>query len=204
MQKRLNIVGVILGAGKSSRMGSDNKLLAEINGKPMILRVVEAANGSKINKTFLVTGHQRELIQTATQAEDIQFVHNPNFSEGLSSSIKSVSHLLNSDVDGVIVCLGDMPGITSAHINTLINTFEDNSNRHIFIPIFNGKRGNPVLWSNKYFSLLSSLKGDTGARPIFESHSDDILEVEINDDAIHTDLDTPTALNLYRSKFLNK
>ena len=80
MQKRLNIFGVILGAGKSSRMGSDNKLLADINGKPMILRVLEAANGSKINKTFLVTGHQRELIQTATQAEDIQFVHNPNFS----------------------------------------------------------------------------------------------------------------------------
>ena len=204
MQKRLNIVGVILGAGKSSRMGSENKLLADINGKPMILRVVEAANGSKIDKTFLVTGHQRELIQTATKAENIQFVHNPNFSEGLSSSIKSVKHQLNSDVDGVIVCLGDMPGITSAHINTLINTFEDNSNRHIFIPILNGKRGNPVLWSNKYFSLLCSLTGDMGARAIFESHSNDILEVEINDDAIHTDLDTPTALKLYRSKSLDK
>jgi len=204
MQKSLNILGVILGAGKSSRMGSENKLLADINGKPMILRVLEAANESKINKTIIVTGYQRELIQTATGAVDIQCVHNPNFSEGLSSSIKSVKRLLNPDVDGVIICLGDMPGITSDHINALINTFEGDMNRHIFIPIFNGKRGNPVLWGQKYFSLLCNLTGDKGARELFESHSDDILEVEINDDAIHTDLDTPTALKQYRSKSLDK
>ena len=201
MSDSSNIVGIILGAGRSRRMGLENKLVAEINGKPMIVHAIEAVKNSRVNKTILVTGHQREIVEKAVQGIEIEIIYNPNFKEGLSSSIKSIGHELSKDVDAGIVCLGDMPSITSTHINSLIKAFKNNPNRQIVVPIYDGRRGTPVLWGKKHFSLLVNLTGDQGAKALFQKNENNITEVQIEDNAIHTDLDTPEALERYRSNF---
>ena len=201
MSESLNIVGIILGAGRSRRMGLENKLVAEINGKPMIVHAIESVKNSRVNKTILVTGYQREIVERAVQGIEIEIIYNPNFTEGLSSSIKSIGHKLTKNVDAVILCLGDMPGITSTHINSLIKAFKNNPNRQIVIPTYNGRRGNPVLWGKKHFPLLVNLSGDRGAKVLFQNNENNITEVQIEDEAILTDLDTPEALEKYRSNF---
>ena len=201
MSESLNIVGIILGAGRSRRMGLENKLVAEINGKPMIVHAIESVKNSRVNKTTLVTGYQREIVERAVQGIEIEIIYNPNFTEGLSSSIKSIGHKLTKNVDAVILCLGDMPGITSTHINSLIKAFKNNPNRQIVIPTYNGRRGNPVLWGKKHFPLLVNLSGDRGAKVLFQNNENNITEVQIEDEAILTDLDTPDALEKYRSNF---
>ena len=201
MSESLNIVGIILGAGRSRRMGLENKLVAEINGKPMIVHAIESVKNSRVNKTTLVTGYQREIVERAVQGIEIEIIYNPNFTEGLSSSIKSIGHKLTKNVDAVILCLGDMPGITSTHINSLIKAFKNNPNRQIVIPTYKGRRGNPVLWGKKHFPLLVNLSGDRGAKVLFQNNENNITEVQIEDEAILTDLDTPEALEKYRSNF---
>ena len=201
MSESLNIVGIILGAGRSRRMGLENKLVAEINGKPMIVHAIESVKNSRVNKTILVTGYQREIVERAVQGIEIEIIYNPNFTEGLSSSIKSIGHKLTKNVDAVILCLGDMPGITSTHINSLLKAFKNNPNRQIVIPTYKGRRGNPVLWGKKHFPLLFNLSGDQGAKVLFQNNENNITEVQIEDEAILTDLDTPDALEKYRSNF---
>lgn len=201
MSESLNIVGIILGAGRSRRMGLENKLVAEINGKPMIVHAIESVKNSRVNKTTLVTGYQREIVERAVQGIEIEIIYNPNFTEGLSSSIKSIGHKLTKNVDAVILCLGDMPGITSTHINSLLKAFKNNPNRQIVIPTYKGRRGNPVLWGKKHFPLLVNLSGDRGAKVLFQNNENNITEVQIEDEAILTDLDTPDALEKYRSNF---
>jgi len=189
-----NIVAIILGAGQSRRMGSVNKLLAEIEGVPMISHVVSAAQASKADRILVVTGHEQDRLKAALNDFDVEFVYNPDYAEGLSTSLSTAMRALGDDIDAAVVCLGDMPGITPEHINALIDAFDPDAGRQICIPTFNGKWGNPVLWDQRFFSAMQSVSGDVGARHLIGEHQDVLYEVPIEDNAILTDLDTPAAL----------
>jgi molybdenum cofactor cytidylyltransferase len=189
-----NITAIILGAGQSRRMGEVNKLLAEIDDKPMILHVIEAAQASKANSILVVTGHEQEKLQSALSHIDLKFVHNPDYAEGLSTSLSAAMSVLEDDVDAAVVCLGDMPNITAEHINGLIDAFDPEASRQICVPTFNGKWGNPVLWDQRFFSAMQNVSGDVGARHLIGEHQDVLYEVSLEDNAVLTDLDTPAAL----------
>ncbi len=189
-----NIVAIILGAGQSRRMGSVNKLLAEIDGKPMISHVVSAAKESKVDRILVVSGHEQERLQSALSNYDVDFVHNPDYAEGLSTSLSCAMGALDDDIDAAVICLGDMPGISAEYINALINAFNPDTGRQICVPTFNGKWGNPVLWDQRFFSTMQNVSGDVGARHLIGEHQDVLYEVPIEDNAVLTDLDTPAAL----------
>ncbi|HLI11915.1 MAG TPA: molybdopterin-binding/glycosyltransferase family 2 protein [Alphaproteobacteria bacterium] len=194
MPREPKIAALILAAGLSRRMGRANKLLAEIEGAPMVARVADAALGSRAQIVLVVTGHEAERVRGALPNEKLHFIHNPDYQEGLASSVRAGLSALPADVDGVLVCLGDMPRIRSNHLNQIISAFNPLEGRAICVPTFKGKRGNPVLLSRRFFPEMQRMKGDTGARQLIGQHHDLVAEVEMKDDAVLVDVDSPDKL----------
>ncbi len=128
----------------------------------------------------------------------VERVRNPEFAGGLSTSLKRGIAALPSDLDGVIVCLGDMPLISGRHLDRLIAAFNPLEGRAIIVPTRRGKRGNPVLWSRRFFAEMADLAGDVGAKHLIGEHAELVAEVEMGDDAVLVDIDTPEALEALR------
>ena len=188
------IAGVVLAAGQSRRMGRANKLVAEIDGTAMVARVVDAVLASQARPVIVVTGHQRQAVEAALADRDVGFVHNPDYAAGLSGSLKAGIAALGPEIDGALVCLGDMPRIGSNHLDKLIAAFNPAEGRAICLPTGDGKRGNPVLWGRQFFAEIADIAGDVGARHMIGEYAELVREVAIDDDAIFIDIDTPEAL----------
>ncbi len=189
---------VVLAAGQSRRMGRTNKLLAKIDGVPMVARAVDAALSSQAHPVVVVTGHQREAVEAALEGREIVFAHNPRFAEGLSASLNVGIAALPGDVDGVLVCLADMPGVRWQHLDRLIAAFNPAEGRAICVPTCHGKRGNPVLFAARFFPEMRNLAGDVGAKHLIGAYGDEVCEVAIDDEAVFIDIDTVAALKASR------
>jgi molybdenum cofactor cytidylyltransferase len=189
-----HVGALVLAAGQSRRMGTLNKLLIEIDGVPMVRRVVEMLRQSKVDPIVVVTGHEHERIAAALKDLGVTLAHNPEFAQGLSTSLKAGIAALSGDVDGALVCLGDMPRVTAAEVDRLIGAFNPVEGRGIVVPTLNGKRGNPVLWSKRFFPEMSQVAGDVGARHLIGAYPEMVAEVEMAGDGVLTDIDTPQAL----------
>lgn len=194
------VAALILAAGKSSRMGAANKLTLQIGGKPMVAHAVDAALASAASPVIVVTGHGDHDVRAALADRPVRFVHNPDYAEGLSTSLRAGAAALPHDIDAVAVCLGDMPDIEATHIDRLIAAFDPDEGRTICVPTFAGKRGNPVLWGARYLPEMRDLKGDIGAKHLIGEHEDAVCEVPMPDDAPLEDIDTPEALERRRRK----
>jgi len=185
---------LVLAAGRSTRMGGPNKLLAEIGGKPLVRFVAEQALASRATPVIVVTGHERAKVEAALAGLRVKFVHNPDFAAGLSTSLKAGLAVLPPEVDGAIVCLGDMPQVTAALIDRMVEAFDPARGALVVVPTIEGKRGNPVVWSRRFFPDLMALEGDVGARHLIATYADAVAEVPVEDSAALTDVDTPDAL----------
>ncbi len=107
---------------------------------------------------------------------------------------------LASDLDGVLVCLGDMPLISGRHLDRLIAVFNPLEGRAIIVPTRRGKRGNPVLWARRFFPEMADLAGDIGAKHLIGEYAELVCEVEMDGDGVLVDVDTPDALAALRAK----
>jgi molybdenum cofactor cytidylyltransferase len=199
-EKGRAIAGVVLAAGRSSRMGGPNKLLAEIGGKPLVRIVVDAVLASRARPVVVVTGHQRDRVEAVLAGLPVKFVHNPHFADGLGTSLKAGIAALPAEVDGAIVCLGDMPQVDAALIDRLIGAFDPNHGALVVLPTIDGKRGNPVVWSRRFFPDLMAVEGDVGARYLIGRYTEAIAEVPLTGTAALTDVDTPEALEAVRAE----
>ncbi len=188
------IAGLVLAAGQSRRMGTLNKLLIGIDGKPMVRHVAEAVAASQASPLVVVTGHERDKVEAALAGLPARFVHNPDYAQGLSTSVKCGLAALPEEVDGAVVCLGDMPMVAAAAIDRLIAAFNPVEGRVLCVPTRRGKRGNPVLLGKRLFAELAAVSGDVGARSLIAGHPELVAEVEMESDAVLTDIDTPQAL----------
>ncbi len=189
-----NVAAIILAAGRSTRMGGPNKLLAELGGKTLVRTVTEQALASKASGVVVVTGHQAEQVEQALSGLKVKFVRNPDFAGGLASSVKSGIAAVPPDADGAVICLGDMPLISADLIDRLIETFAPDRGSLIAVPVSDGRRGNPVLWSRRFFNELMTLDGDIGARHLIARHSEAVAEVPVEGRGAFLDIDTPQAL----------
>lgn len=187
------IGAVILAAGKSSRMGGPNKLLASLDGKTLVRHAAEAAQGAGLAQTILVTGHMADRIAAAVSDLELDIVHNSDFAEGMAGSILTGMEALDPSLDAVIILLADMPGITSDTLKGMIGSYSESPDALIVTATADGKRGNPVLWDKRFFEALKALHGDIGARHLIAENPEFVLEYEIGPDA-RLDLDTPDAL----------
>jgi molybdenum cofactor cytidylyltransferase len=193
-----NVAAIVLAAGRSTRMGGPNKLLAEIDGKKLVRIATEQVLASKASEVIVVTGHQAELVEQALEGLDVKFVRNPDFAGGLASSVKAGIAAVPDSADGAVVCLGDMPLISAKLIDQLIETFAPDRGHLIAVPVSEGRRGNPVLWSRRFFKELMTLDGDVGARHLIAKHAEAVAEVPVDGQSAFLDIDTPQALEAAR------
>jgi molybdenum cofactor cytidylyltransferase len=193
------IAGLVLAAGRSTRMGGPNKLLEEINGKPLVRIATEHVLASRAKPVTVVTGHQKERVERALAGLPVTFIHNPDFADGLSTSLKTGIAALPAEADGVVVCLGDMPQVSASLVDRLIAAFDPERGALVAIPTIAGKRGNPVLWSRRFFPDLMAVEGDVGARHLIGGYGEAVVEVPVEDAAALTDVDTPEALTAVRA-----
>ncbi|MGH6719899.1 MAG: NTP transferase domain-containing protein, partial [Alphaproteobacteria bacterium] len=191
---RPKVAAVVLAAGQSRRMGPVNKLLADLDGKPMVAHVVDAALASAARPVVVVTGHQEDAVRRALAGRAVTFVANPDHAGGLSTSLIHGIDALPADVTAAVVCLGDMPWIGAALIDRLIAAYDPTKRRAIVVPSHHGKRGNPVLWDRRFFPAMKRLAGDVGARHLIGEHEDQVAEIDSTGDAVLADIDTPQAL----------
>jgi molybdenum cofactor cytidylyltransferase len=188
------IAAVVLAAGRSTRMGGPNKLIAEISRRPLVRIAAEEALASRARPVIVVTGHQRDQVEAALNGLPVRLVHNPDFAQGLGGSLKAGIAAVPADADGAIVCLGDMPQVDASLIDRLIAAFDPDRAALVVVPTFEGKRGNPVLWSRRFFSDLMAIEGDVGARYLIGRYPEAVVEVPVDGKAALVDIDTPEAL----------
>jgi molybdenum cofactor cytidylyltransferase len=189
------IAAVVLGAGRSSRMAPHNKLLVtDRSGKAMIARVVDNVLSSNARPILVVTGHQAGQIEDALGGRPVRYVHATDFAEGLSASLKAGIAAVPPECAAAVVCLGDMPLVTGRMIDRLLSMYDPDEGRLIVLPTFHGKPGNPMLWDRRFFPEILQIGGDSGARSLVGKHTESVCEVEIGDDAVLRDFDTPDSL----------
>ena len=191
---------IVLAAGQSSRFraagGPDlTKLVAKLDGKPIVRRVVEAALAAKARPVVVVTGYARESVEAAVADLDVGVAFNPRFASGLASSLSVGLSAIPRDVIGALVLLGDMPWIEPQLIDALVDAFLAREGAVAAVPLREGRRGNPVLLGRGLFEAAMRLTGDEGARRLIGALSaSELVEVAARDTGVTLDIDTPSDL----------
>ena len=186
------IAAIILAAGRSSRMGR-NKLLLELDGKPILCHAVDQALAAGLDEIVVVSGHQAGKVKTALGERRVKVIEAREHRLGMSASLKAGIRALSPKTSAAVVMLGDMPQVSAALIRRLIAAFNPLEGRSIVVPTLDGKRGNPVLFDRRYFPEMLALEGDVGARHLIGEHDDQVAELAVDDAGVFADVDTPEA-----------
>ena len=192
-KREKKVMGVILAAGNSTRMGKDNKLLRKIGDAPLIRNTAIEMLKSDLDTCSIVLGYQSDKVADVIKDLNINLILNPLWKEGQASSLRAAINTLDSTYSDLLIMLGDLPGIKSSHINSIIeeHLLTDNRRSKITIPSFKGQKGNPVIWGRSFFHDLSNLEGDIGGRTLFSEHPAAINILEMDDPWVVKDADTP-------------
>ena len=180
------IDAVVLAAGESTRAGEKNKLLLRFHTKTLISHAVDSAIGSTAHTVHVVTGHEPDELKAALEGRSVQFIHNSRFKTGIGSSIVCAINTLLGQVDGVIICLADMPRVQSHHLDALINQF---TGKTVCTFYYGSRQGHPILFPENWFDRLRNLKGDCGARSLLVKSPHEITAIPSVDDAVLYDID---------------
>ena len=201
------ISAVILAAGESRRMGKQNKLLLPIGGEALLVKLATSVCASDVGQVLVVIGHEAEKIRRELNEFPLNFVYNPNFSEGMTTSIKYGVKTVSHECDGLLICLGDMPFINTSEINKLIHAFVKNRIKRkdlIVVPVFKRQRGNPVLFSIEFRNDILEHKKEPGCKEVIMKNSDSVIEIEMDNDNILLDVDTLEDLQRAKESFVNE
>lgn len=186
---RGGIAAIILAAGLSKRAGPTNKLLFDIEGRPMIAKVVAQVIEVGLEPVLVVTGHELEAVTEAIGDFDIQYIHNFDYQEGMASSISHGVEALEENIEGAMICLGDMPWVQNLTLEKIVQAFYPEVGREICRPVCRGMQGNPVLFARRHFEGLMRLEGDNGGKSLIEQNSRVVFNVDVDDVGVLCDLD---------------
>ena len=190
------VAGIILAAGASRRMGSVNKLLASIAGKPLVRHAVESFVATSLSPIIVVVGYESDKVAAALEGLPVQLVFNPDHATGQGSSVGVGVEALDNNVTDAMIGLGDMPLLPSTLLDSLIQTHIGREGHafNITIPAFEGQRGNPVLWGKTFFPELITLAGDRGGRQLLNDHKAAQHLIACDHSSVLRDVDTVDAL----------
>jgi len=183
------ICAIVLAAGESRRMGSQ-KLLLPFGATTVIGRVVDQLLQSVIDRIFVVTRHNADKIAEELSARAVTIVDNPDYPSGMLSSVRCGLRALPNDCHAVMVALGDQPAITTNLIDDLVQAFNMN-HKGIVVPVFQNRRGHPILLSTRYRDEILSQYDDAGLRGLLHAHRDDVLELAASEPSVLSDMDCP-------------
>ena len=187
------ISAIILAAGESLRMGVQNKLLLQIDSEVLIRKFVKSVSNSLVDAVLVVVGFEAEKIKAVLHDQAVKFVENPSYEEGMTTSIQSGVKASSNESTGLMICLADMPFAETSDLNLLIQAFNDYQSTEsslIIVPVFQGKRGNPVLFSEVFRDKILTHKGE-GCREIVRQFPHYVKEVSMENDNLLRDIDTP-------------
>ena len=190
---------IVLAAGESKRMGKP-KLLLQLGQGTILEQTIDSFLNSGLNEVIVVVGDRSEEMTNLIASRPVTVAVNPDYRNGMSTSIVTGLSLLNDKIQAVMIALADQPFVDPQTINHLIEAFSAND-KGIAIPVYRGRRGHPVIFSIKYKVELLRLKGDIGGRQIITRYPDDVLEVTVNCEGINIDIDTENSYHLERDKF---
>lgn len=193
------VAALVLAAGRGTRMGGPNKLLEPVGARAVVRRVVEAALDGGASPVIVVTGHDGARVRSALAGLGVRFIENPDYANGLSTSLAAAIRAVPGDVPAALVMLGDMPLVDAHLVQRMTAAFAPDQGRLIVVPVSDGRRGNPVLWARRFFPALASIEGDVGARAILASHGEAVAEIDAPGQGILLDVDTPEALAAARA-----
>ena len=188
IQQGRDIEIIVLAAGKSERMGQQ-KLLMPYGDRTILESIIEKALGSGAGAVKVVVGSSREEICDLIKDHSVEIVENITFEKGMLSSVQWGFNALSSGTGAGMILLGDQPMVQTLVINKLIESREK-SGKGIIIPVYNQKRGHPVLIDTKYKTRINNLDPNRGLRQLMEEHPEDIHEVEVETNTILKDIDT--------------
>ncbi|HBB18120.1 MAG: molybdenum cofactor cytidylyltransferase [Syntrophus sp. RIFOXYC2_FULL_54_9] len=194
------ISAIVLAAGESKRMGRPKQMLAW-QGKTLLRHVLESLITSDADEIILVLGHEAEAVRKSATELQIKVVINPDYKQGMASSLRQGLLALDPRSEAFLVLLADQPGIGPDIINHMIREFQQaNPKRGIVRPVYHGLRGHPVLIGAQYLQEARQLQGDVGARQILMNHPEDILEIDVDQDVVLKDIDTPEEYQQYTKR----
>jgi len=182
------ISAILLAAGESKRMGEPKQLLP-FGRSTVVEQAVDSLLASAVDEVIVVVGYKAEEVIKTIGARPVRLVTNPDYRQGMSTSIIAGLKLVDSRAQAVVLAFGDQPLVTSQTINKLIDEFCSHD-KGIAIPTYRGRRGHPTIFAIKYKEKLLAVKGDIGGRQIVNGHPDDILEVAVDSEGIIIDIDT--------------
>ncbi|GLK71133.1 XdhC family protein [Ancylobacter dichloromethanicus] len=185
---------LVLAAGQGTRMPHAHKLTLPLGGVPLVRRVVEVALAARARPVVVVTGHEAEAVRAALQGLDVTFAHNPDFAQGLSTSLRTGVAALPKEVERAVVMLGDMPKVEASLVDRLADALAPLRGRLIAVPVAEGRHGNPVALARPLFPALMTLEGDVGARQIIAQNPDLVVEVPVEGEGAFFDIDTSEEL----------
>jgi molybdenum cofactor cytidylyltransferase len=199
------ITAIVLAAGASRRFGPNNKLLAEVDGVPLVCRVVDAIASGGAGEIVVVTGHEADAVKAALEERRVSIAHNPNWQEGMGTSVARGVAAIGESAAGALIVPGDMPSLPSQLISALIEAFAASQGERIVYPVTAaGEQRNPVLWPRSYFFALTKLSGATGAKQLLARHADDCVALAADDEEELEDIDTPEALSRARERVAHR
>ena len=193
------ISAIVLAAGKSSRMGVVNKMLLPFKKSTVVGTVVTTLDQSKVDEIIVVENEEAHIAKHLDENPKLKYVVNKDFEAGLTSSIQCGIKASNSKSEGFLICLGDMPLLTKDDYNLLIDSFLEKIRKVILLPIYNDKRGNPVLFSADFKAEILGLANNTsGCKQVVIANKNNNVEVLFSTNNCHVDIDT---MEDYRSLF---
>lgn len=187
-----SIGAVLLAAGASRRFGEENKLVAPLDGQPLVRHVADTLIESGISDLVVVTGHGRDAIEAALDGRPLRFVHNEDWEAGMGRSIARGVRALRPDTPAAFIVPGDMPFLTVALLEALAGHYTDAGGDRIVVPTTEaGAQRNPVLWPRSRFDDLANLDGPEGGKALLKRHWDHAVRVPVADHTVFVDIDTP-------------
>lgn len=184
------VSAVLLAAGESRRMGARNKLLLALGGEPLVRRSAKVLLASALVEIVVVLGHEREAVAAALAGLGLPTVFNRHYGEGQMTSVHAGLAALEGAAEGVMICLADQPALTAGDIDALIAAFAGRGEKSVVVPVFEGRRGNPLVLAARHREAILLGGRNLGCQNLVRRNPDLVKAVAWPNDHVVRDLDT--------------
>ena len=183
------ICAIVLAAGQSRRMGVQ-KLLLPFGSKTVITHIVDQLTASSVDEVHVVVGCQGKRVSRELSSRPVSIVNNSNYKSGMLSSVRCGLQAITQQCRAVLVALGDQPSVTTKLIDQMLQTFAS-TEKQILMPLYQGKRGHPIMFSAAYRKEILTHYDNVGLRGLLYAHKDDIYELPVTTSGVLSDMDCP-------------
>lgn len=189
------VAGVLLAAGTSTRFGDRNKLLVPLDGSPLVRHAARTLVEARLDPVVVVTGYEADRVRAALDGLPVAFAHNDRYRTGRAASVETGVRAVDAsdgESEAVVVALGDMPFVEPETVETLRAAYRAGAGDAL-AAAYDGDRGNPVLFDERFFGALLECEGDVGGREILTGAENGTL-VGVEDRGVRRDVDEPSDL----------